>query len=187
LVRDAESLRAAFAYQPPSYHFGETTTNFVDFGLQNSRGFRALKVWLALKQVGASAYRAMIAEDIRLSRALAHAVERHSELQLISQSLSITVFRYVPASLRSPIGDAETEQQLDAFNREALDRLQRAGEAFVSNAVVATRYALRACIVNYHTSEVDVNALPEIVVRVGREVALHNGRAGTSSALNVTT
>ncbi|MEO5897041.1 MAG: aspartate aminotransferase family protein [Vicinamibacterales bacterium] len=171
LVRDAESLRAAFAYHPPYYHFGETATNFVDFGMQNSRGFRALKVWLALKQVGASGYRAMIADDIRLSQALAHAVDRHPDLELIGQNLSITVFRYVPANLRAGIGQAEAEQQLDAINRELLDRLQRGGDAFVSNAVVAGRYALRACIVNYHTAESDVNALPEIVARVGRGVA----------------
>ena len=171
LVRDPESLRAAFAYHPPYYHFGETATNFVDFGMQNSRGFRALKVWLALKQAGACGYRAMIAEDIRLSQLLAHAVDRHPELQLISQNLSITVFRYVPATLRPRLGESEAEQQLDAINREVLDRLQRGGEAFVSNAVVNERYALRACIVNFHTSESDVKALPEIVARVGRGVS----------------
>jgi glutamate/tyrosine decarboxylase-like PLP-dependent enzyme len=171
LVRDAESLRAAFAYRPPYYYFGETATNFVDFGIQNSRGFRALKVWLALKQAGAAGYRAMIAEDIRLSTVLAHAVERHPDLELISQNLSITVFRFVPAGLRARAGEDGVEQQLDAINRELLDRLQHGGEAFVSNAVVADRYALRACIVNFHTSEADVNALPEIVARVGHEVA----------------
>lgn len=128
----------------------------------------------------------MITEDIRLSRALAHAVERHSELHLLSQNLSITVFRYVPAILQSRIGHAESEQQLDAINREVLDRLQRGGETFVSNAVVANRYALRACIVNYHTSEGDVNALPEIVARVGREVARDDGKAGAPIGLDGT-
>jgi len=45
-----DHLRAAFAYHPPYYHFEERVTNYVDYGPQNSRGFRALKVWLALKQ-----------------------------------------------------------------------------------------------------------------------------------------
>ena len=58
LVRDPEALRAAFAYHPPYYHFEERATNYVDYGPQNSRGFRALKVWLALRQVGAAGYRA---------------------------------------------------------------------------------------------------------------------------------
>ena len=57
LVRDPAALRAAFAYHPPYYHFEEHATNYVDYGPQNSRGFRALKVWLALRQVGAAGYR----------------------------------------------------------------------------------------------------------------------------------
>ena len=170
LVRDVESLRAAFAYHPPYYHFGESATNFLDFGVQNSRGFRALKVWLALKHVGASGYRAMIADDIRLSQTLAQAIAQHADLELISHNLSITVFRYVPAALRALRGEPEPERQLDALNRRVLDRLQRGGEAFVSNAVVAGRYALRACVVNFHTTEADVRALPEIVGRAGRAV-----------------
>src|SRR5437899_10212894 len=71
LVRDPEALRRAFAYHPPYYHFDEQAINFVDYGPQNSRGFRALKVWLALRQVGAAGYRQMIGDDIRLSRAMA--------------------------------------------------------------------------------------------------------------------
>jgi len=93
LVHDPEQLRAAFAYHPPYYHFDETATNYVDLGPQNSRGFRALKVWLALRQVGAAGYRQMIADDMRLSRAMAAAVGRHPDLQLVTQELSITTFR----------------------------------------------------------------------------------------------
>ena len=170
LVRDAEALRSAFAYHPPYYHFEERAVNYVDHGPQNSRGFRALKVWLALKQVGASGYRQMIGDDIRLSRAMAEAVRRHQELELFTQELSIATFRYVPADLRPTVGEAATERHLDVVNRELLDRLQRGGEAFVSNAVIGGRYVLRACIVNFHTSRGDVEALPEIVARVGREI-----------------
>ncbi|HEY1913592.1 MAG TPA: hypothetical protein VGG73_21875, partial [Vicinamibacterales bacterium] len=57
-----------------------------------------------------------------------------------------------------------------AINRELLDRLQRSGEAFVSNAIIAGRYLLRACIVNFHTARADVEAVPEIVTRIGRIV-----------------
>jgi len=170
LVRDQDALRAAFAYHPPYYHFEERATNYVDYGPQNSRGFRALKVWLALRQAGASGYRQMIADDIRLSQAMADAVARHAELQLTTQDLSITTFRYVPRDLRATLGEQEVERHLDALNRELLDRLQRGGEAFVSNAIVAGRYVLRACIVNFHTARADVEALPEIVVRIGQTV-----------------
>jgi aromatic-L-amino-acid/L-tryptophan decarboxylase len=170
LVREPELLRGAFAYHPPYYHFDERATNYVDYGPQNSRGFRALKVWLALRQVGAAGYRSMIADDIRLSRLLASAVRSCGELELFTQDLSITTFRYVASDLRSRIGQEAADRHLDAVNRQLLDRLQRGGEAFVSNAVVRERYVLRACIVNFHTSDADIRALIDIVVRAGREV-----------------
>jgi glutamate/tyrosine decarboxylase-like PLP-dependent enzyme len=168
LVRDQSGLRAAFAYHPPYYHFDERATNYVDQGPQNSRGFRALKVWLALKHVGATGYRAMIADDIRLSQSMAAAIDRHAELQLITQALSITTFRYVPRDLSTRVGDVAVEGHLDALNRALLDRLQREGKIFVSNAVVGGRYVLRACVVNFHTTQADVDAVPEIVARLGR-------------------
>ena len=170
MVRDPSALRAAFAYHPPYYHFDEHATNYLDYGPQNSRGFRALKVWLALQHVGAAGYRQMIGDDIRLSRMLAGSVQRHAELELATQELSITTFRYVPQDLRGAVGDGDVERHLDALNRLLLDRLQRGGEIFLSNAVVGGRYLLRACIVNFHTEQSDVEAVPEIVARVGREV-----------------
>ncbi|HEV2521384.1 MAG TPA: aspartate aminotransferase family protein [Candidatus Acidoferrales bacterium] len=170
LVRDPEALRAAFAYHPPYYHFEERATNYVDYGPQNSRGFRALKVWLAFRHVGAAGYRQMIAGDIRLSRSMAQAVSHHEELQLVTHGLSITTFRYVPRDLRLKLGDAQIERYLDAVNRELLDRVQRGGETFVSNAVVDGRYLLRACIVNFHTTQADVEAVPNIVARIGNVV-----------------
>jgi glutamate/tyrosine decarboxylase-like PLP-dependent enzyme len=185
LVRDPERLRAAFAYHPPYYHFDEQATNYVDYGLQNSRGFRALKVWLALQHAGAAGYRATIAEDIRLSRAMADAVRRHDDLELITQELSITTFRYVPRELRPKLGEPAVEQYLDALNRHLLDRLQLGGEAFVSNAVVGNRFVLRACIVNFHTAQADVDATIAIAARLGRDVQaeVSAAGAGTSRAL----
>jgi glutamate/tyrosine decarboxylase-like PLP-dependent enzyme len=170
LVRDPDKLRAAFTYRPPYYELEERGTNYVDYGPQNSRGFRALKVWLALRHAGAAGYRQMIADDIRLSQAMAAAVDKHPELQLTTQDLSITTFRYVPRDLRAKLGEESVERHLDRLNRELLDRLQRGGEAFVSNAVIGGRYVLRACIVNFHTARADVEAVPEIVARMGRTV-----------------
>jgi glutamate/tyrosine decarboxylase-like PLP-dependent enzyme len=170
LVRRADALRNAFSYHPPYYHFDERVLNFVDRGPQNSRGFRALKVWLALRQVGAAGYRTMIADDIALSNAMARAVERHAELELMTQALSITTFRFVPKDLRSQSTDEATMRYLDALNTALLDSLQRGGAVFVSNAIIRGRYALRACIVNFHTNAADVEAVPELVAMQGRIV-----------------
>ena len=170
LVRDAEALRRAFAYHPPYYHFDEQATNFVDFGMQNSRGFRALKVWLALRQAGASGYRTLISADIRLSQAMAAAVERRSDLELVTQALSITTFRYVPTPFSTRRDEPAVAEYLDSLNRELLNAIQRGGEVFVSNAVVHGRFVLRACIVNFHTTLEDVEAVPDIVCRLGAEL-----------------
>jgi aromatic-L-amino-acid/L-tryptophan decarboxylase len=100
LMRDPEKLREAFAYHPPYYHFGVEAINYLDYGPQNSRGFRALKVWLALQQVGRKGYEKMPADDIRLAKTLYELVAKHSELEPFTHSLSITTFRYIPTDLK---------------------------------------------------------------------------------------
>ena len=171
LVRDREALRRTFSFHPTYYHFGQEVTNYVDFGPQNSRGFRALKVWLALQHVGREGYRKSIAEDMRLSRELYAHVDVHPELQALTQMLSITTFRYVPPGLADSSAHAGVAAYLNALNHRLLDRLQESGEAFVSNAVIDGQFALRACIVNFNTCEADVAALPDVVAKMGRAVA----------------
>jgi aromatic-L-amino-acid/L-tryptophan decarboxylase len=186
LVRDRQALLDAFSYRPPYYHFGEgeeELINYFEYGPQNSRGFRALKVWLVLRQAGCNGYKRLLAGDCRLSRELHRLIGEHPELEAVTQGLSITTFRYVPRDL---MGRAEKEQEyLNKLNTELLTRLQAGGEAFVSNAVVRGSFVLRACIVNFRTTLSDVEALPGIVARLGRQVDRElrpEARAETSSA-----
>ena len=168
LVRRPDDLRNAFSYHPPYYRFGEEALNFVDYGLQNSRGFRALKVWLALQQLGRSGYVESMSEDVRLSRKLFDLVRVHPEFEALTQSLSIATFRYVPRELRSKTGEPDAEATLNRLNEELLARLEKSGRAFLSNAVIDGKYAMRACIVNFRTSDADIDALPEIIASLGR-------------------
>jgi aromatic-L-amino-acid/L-tryptophan decarboxylase len=168
LVRDPEKLRGAFAYHPLYYHFGVEAINYLDYGPQNSRGFRALKVWLTLQHVGRKGYEQMLADDVRLAKALYELVAKGPELEAFTHSLSIATFRYVPFDLK--VGSEKTEEYLNQLNTELLTRLQNSGEAYISNAVMDGKFALRACIVNFRTSLEDIEALPEIVLRIGHEV-----------------
>jgi glutamate/tyrosine decarboxylase-like PLP-dependent enzyme len=170
LVRRAGDLRHAFSYHPSYYAFGHEVTNYFDYGPQNSRGFRALKVWLALQQVGRSGYLQMMGDDMRLARHLYELVCAHPSLEALSQHLSITTFRYVPDDLADTASDSSTEAYLQQLNQELLSRIERSGEAFLSNAVVAGRFALRACIVNFRTTLSDVESVPPLVARLGAEV-----------------
>lgn len=168
LVRDPDKLRAAFEYHPEYYLFGELAINYLDYGLQNSRGFRALKVWLEMCQVGRRGYIEMIGDDIRLSRELYELVSKEQELEAFTQNLSITTFRFIPGDLKSDHG--KVDEYLNMLNTELVTRLQREGEVFVSNAVIDGIFLLRACIVNFRTTRKDLEALVEVVLRVGHEV-----------------
>ena len=163
LVRDPQALLDTFSYRPPYYHLDEGTVNYFERGPQNSRGFRALKVWLALRQAGRTGYAESIAEDCRLARVLYELCDEHPELEARTCGLSITTFRYRPEGV--------DEAELDRLNEELLDCLQRAGDVFVSNAVIDGSYFLRACVVNFRTTEDDMRALVEIATRTGAELA----------------
>jgi glutamate/tyrosine decarboxylase-like PLP-dependent enzyme len=170
LVRDPAALRNAFSYHPTYYSFDVEGTNYYDLGPQNSRGFRALKIWLALQQAGAAAYREMIGEDIALAQYLYDLAAAHPELQAFTHNLSITTLRYVPADLRASVGTAEGEAYLNRLNQLLLTELEKSGEAFCSNAMVDGKYALRFCIVNFRTSAADIRMIPKLVARLGREI-----------------
>ena len=175
LVRRRDDLPATFSAHPTYYHLGEGAesqppVNYYEYGPQNSRGFRALKVWLGLRQIGRSGVTRQIADDIALAEAMAQRIASTHALQLFTRQLSIVTFRYVPADLDLVSETSASDEYLNRLNTALLERLQQSGEVFVSNAVLDGRFLLRACIVNFRTTVADIEALPEIVVRHGRAV-----------------
>ena len=172
LVKNPKHLTDTYSSHPEYYNFSkgeeDQSQNYYEYGLQNSRGFRALKVWMTLQQVGRSGYVKMIGEDIQLAELLFKLAKKHPELEAITQSLSITTFRYVPLNLEA---EGEREAYLNTLNETLLDTLQAGGEVFLSNAVVQEKYCLRACIVNFRTSEKDIEEIIDIVVREGRKIS----------------
>lgn len=167
LVKNPQHLIDTYSSHPAYYNFGnsddEPPLNYYEYGFQNSRGFRALKVWMALQQAGKNGYIKMIAEDIQLSQFLFEQADKHPELEAVTQHLSITTLRYVPP------GTSNDETYLNQLNEELLNELQKGGEVFLSNAVIQSKYCLRACIVNFRTSQKDISDTIEIIVRAGRQ------------------
>ena len=137
------------------------------FGMQNSRGFRALKVWLALQQIGSTGYIKTIGEDIALAELIFTLAGNHPELEAITHNLSITTLRYVPLNINQ--SNTEDESYLNELNKTLLNVLQKEGEVFLSNAIVNEKYCLRACIVNFRTTKKDIEEIIEIIVRRGKE------------------
>jgi glutamate/tyrosine decarboxylase-like PLP-dependent enzyme len=162
LVKNPQHLIDTFSSHPEYYNFSNNDHNFYEFGLQNSRGFRALKVWMALKQVGKNGYIEMINEDIDLAKMLFDAAQNHPKMEAVMHNLSIATFRYIPEG-------NQTEAYLNTLNEELLNELQAGGELFVSNAIINGSYCLRACIVNFRTSKKDIDEMIEIIVREGKK------------------
>lgn len=175
MTRNPEALRDAFSFNPLYYQFddneGQEVRNYFEYGPQNSRGFRALKIWLGFQQSGAAGYRRMIADDIELAHRLHEFVGRQELLEQGTVSLSIATFRYVPPDLRDRAMEGGTvTDYLNELNARIVTGVRLSGKAFVSNAHIGDRFMLRACIVNFRTTLADVQMLPELVVQLGKDI-----------------
>jgi aromatic-L-amino-acid/L-tryptophan decarboxylase len=174
LVRDMQSLADAFSIEPSYvYEDKQLTGRGIDLfalGPQFSRGFHALKIWVSLLAHGWSAYQRRIAHDVALARHLYDMATAHPDLEPVGPppELSIACFRYVP---RASNGDASDEAYLNRLNERLMAELQMDGRVFPSNAILDGRFAIRACIVNYRTELVDIEALIQRALEIG--AALH--------------
>jgi glutamate/tyrosine decarboxylase-like PLP-dependent enzyme len=173
LVRDQRHLAQAFGVNPSYVHEDkELTRRGLDFYAHTpnfSRGFHALKIWVSLLAHGWSAYQRRIAHDVALARYLFDRASSHEELETVGPppELSIACFRYVPRALR---GDPAAEEYLNALNERLMADLQLGGRVFPSNAVIAGRFAIRACLVNFRTEVTDLDALVDEAVTRGRRL-----------------
>jgi aromatic-L-amino-acid/L-tryptophan decarboxylase len=165
LVRDAETHRDAFTLTP---HYLEHTLRgiggseiwFSDYGVQLSRGFRALKVWMALQEHGTEKIGRVILQNVHQARYLRGLVESTKGLELAAEvPLNIVCLRYT--------GSLRDAAAIDALNRELLLRLHESGVAGPSYTVINGTFALRVCITNHRSKLEDFDILVREVVRLG--------------------
>lgn len=171
LTRDPDALRNTFDFRPDYYHFNDEADSGIDYyqhGLQNSRGFRALKVWLGLRQAGREGYCESMRQDIALAKMLFDAVDQRRDFEARTNNLSVVTFRYVPEDLPDNVASRAT--YLEELNKSLLAAVQASGEAFISNAIVDGDYLLRACVVNFRTTEADIHRVIEIIARTGKSL-----------------
>jgi glutamate/tyrosine decarboxylase-like PLP-dependent enzyme len=182
LFRDAARVRAAWAGGEAEYIkiFEDTEAEsfaFFDYGVELSRRFRALKIWMLLRYYGARAIAAAITEDNALAAHLAARVEAAEDFELLAPvELSICCFRYVPPGARARLDAADeaerarAEAEVGELNERILRAVQRGGRAYVSNASLRGRFALRACVINFRTTRRDLEATLDIIREAARDV-----------------
>jgi aromatic-L-amino-acid decarboxylase len=181
LYRDPAAARAAFAHDAEYTRVLEREPDeafaFWDYGPELSRRFRALKVWMMLKNVGTRALGEAIEKNIVCANHLARLVEASEDFEMLAPvGLSVFCFRYVPPSVRQELEGTSRERAeeinlaLDVMNERVMVELQREGDAYLSNARVQGRFALRGCVLNYRTTERDMEILLEDVRRAAKRI-----------------
>ncbi|MEV4620112.1 pyridoxal-dependent decarboxylase [Asanoa sp. NPDC049573] len=168
LLRDRQGARDTFSLVPPYLRTDDDPHGvggpvwFSEYGFDQTRPFRALKLWFLLKHFGVAGYRAHIEHDIAVAARLATTVDEAPDLELLAHGLSVVCFRCHPPGHPS---DA-----LDDLNREVLRAVQLGGRAFLAGTTIDGVFALRACVVNFGTTESDVD---EMVADVRETLARH--------------
>lgn len=168
LVREAADHEAAFSFAPSYLEtlrggIAVKPTEFASRGIQLSRGFRALRVWMNLSAYGCDRIGKAIERNIDEAQYLRARVQQEPELELLGPApMNVVCFRY-----NAP--DA-TEPALDELNQELLVRLQESGTAVPSNARIRGRFAIRVAHTNHRTRREDFDVLVDAVLRLGREL-----------------
>ena len=169
LFRDKSTAKAAFNTDEADYikvHglVDDETFAYWDYGVELSRRFRALKVWLTLRYYGVRRIAEAISGDIALAEYFGEVVEHADDFELLAHvELSICCFRYVPPGLKRDRPSADVDDELNRLNATVLAAIQKGGRAYVSNATVNGRFALRACITNFRTTKADIDETIEVV------------------------
>ncbi|ESY13703.1 aspartate aminotransferase family protein [Mesorhizobium sp. C386A] len=168
LVRDASAHGKTFAVTP---EYLESTPRGLasgqwlhDYGLQTSRGFKALKVWMALREHGVEKFGRLIDQNIAQGQYLSGLIAAEPALELTAPtSINIVCFRYR--------ADGLDGERAKALNTEIMLRLQEDGTAAISDTTVQGRHCLRVAINNHRTRREDLDLLVAETVRLGNEIA----------------
>lgn len=168
LVRHPDAHRATFA---TSSRYLDATPRgivaggfpFADLGLQLTRGFRALKVWMSLKAQGADLWGRLVEQNVTQARHLRDRILAEPRLELLAPvPLNVVCFRYVHPGL--------DDAAFDALNEEILLRVQERGIAVPSSTVLDGRFALRVAITNHRSRREDFDVFVDAVLEIGEEL-----------------
>ena len=145
LARDAAQLKSAFQLMPEymrDVHRNTAETNPADYGVQLSRGFRALKVWLSMSTFGLGAFRDAVTRGFELAEFAEGELRRRPNCEILSPAqMAIVAFRF---------------GKEDALQTKLVERMLADGFAFLTSTTLKGMTALRLCTINPRTTEADI-------------------------------
>lgn len=145
-TRKPDVLRETFSLVPEYLKTTDTAeVNYMDYGLQLGRRFRALKLWFVFEHYGVERMRAVIRDHVALAERLAAELAKRGDVEFLApQKFSVVVFRKVVRDASGAIDEAASERA----STEALERMNASGRLFVSHTKLRGRYGIRAAIGN---------------------------------------
>ncbi|MFX0121767.1 MAG: pyridoxal phosphate-dependent decarboxylase family protein [Candidatus Hodarchaeota archaeon] len=170
LVRSEEDHKKTFAYTASSDYLthhsrgiGSGEKWYLDYGVQMTRGFRALKVWMGIKEHGIKKYGRLIQQNVEQAQYLAKLIQSSAELEILAPvSLNIVCFRF--------IADGLNNSELNYTNKEILMRLHESGIAAPSYTMIDNKYSLRVAITNHRSRREDFDVLIKAILRIGHDL-----------------
>jgi glutamate/tyrosine decarboxylase-like PLP-dependent enzyme len=166
MVRDTRGLEDTFRILPEylqDVNLGQEHVNFADRGIQLSRRFRALKIWMSIQTLGLGAFREAIQEAIDLAGEAAKYIEASPVLELLGpSSLGIVCFRY------RPVEGQLDEKRMEGLNARIQDEVVDTGLAMISSTRLRGTYSLRLSILNYRSTWEDVVTTLKGIEEIGR-------------------
>lgn len=167
IVRNGTAMRETFSLVPAYLQEDRAEPWFSEYGVQQTRGFRALKVWLTIQHFGLEGYRELITNDINTAYDLRRKLYARDDFEVVTAGpLSVTCFRYVPAGV--------PEDQLDALQRQVVEWTNASARAFITTTMIDGKVVIRACHVNFRTTPADLDILLDTLAEAGQHVlAIH--------------
>lgn len=170
LVRSWDVLSRAFMLVPEYVRMADSSDvhDHWHHGWELTRGDRALKVWVAIKQIGFAGFRAMVDEHLDMAQRLARTVEAADDLELMAPpSLSVCCFRYVPPDLQ---GGTPDTVYLNRINEETEKEIQKAGDGLITGTDLRGRRCFRPCFVNHRLTQDGIDHVMALLRRTAQEV-----------------
>ncbi len=171
IVREGRLMRETFRIMPEYMRDvarEEREVNFCDYGLQLTRSFRALKVWMPVKTYGARRFRKVIDQCLDLTQYAAQLFAKSPHFEIITPpSLGVFTFRYVPDRL--PQDEADRKTFLNGVNEKLVRKAIASRKLMLSSTQLGSRHVLRLCVLNHRTRKEDMREALRLIDQFGRE------------------
>jgi glutamate/tyrosine decarboxylase-like PLP-dependent enzyme len=166
LVKDAAVHKAAFTSSVSYLLTHERGMSagpepFANYGMELSRGFKALKVWMLLKEHGIHEYARQVERNLAQAQYLGELILRHPSLELLARpSMNIVCYRFNPGN----------HADLNTLNKEIIMRLHEEGIAGPTYTILDGRYTIRVAITNHRSRLEDFDLLVDATLRIGNDL-----------------